>query len=97
MERKTTMSKHFSAEALFLDPADVPLAVAQLEAAGCQFQVYPDAVDPCGPTVFGRISGTTELGSEHELGDWLMEIVHALSGDVDEVGFDDPVNLGKAT
>ena len=76
--------KRFTAEILFLNPTDVATAVAALAAVGCKFEIDPDAEpDPCGPTVFGWITGTTELG-ENELDDWLLAIVDPLGGDVDE-------------
>jgi hypothetical protein len=86
-KRRTTMAwNHFEAEVLFLDPRDVPRAVEALTAVGCEFEIDHDAVDPCGPTVFGWVTGTTELG-ENELGDWLLAIVDPLDGDVVGCGF----------
>jgi hypothetical protein len=71
----------FRAEVLFTDPNDVPRAVKALAAVGCEFAIDHDAVDPCGPTVFGWATGTTELG-ENDIGDWLLAIVDPLGGDV---------------
>jgi hypothetical protein len=86
-KRRTKMTRnHFEAEILFLDPDDVPRAVEALAAVGCKFEIDHDAVDPCGPTVFGWVTGTTELG-ENGLGDWLAAIVDPLGGDVDAWGF----------
>jgi len=66
---RTTMTRnHLEAEVLFLNPDNVPPAVEALAAAGCKFEIDHGAVDPCGPTVFGWVTGTTELG-ENELGD----------------------------
>jgi hypothetical protein len=79
--------KRFSAEVLFLDPDDVPDAIAALAAAGCEFEHNPDAIDDYGPTVFGMVTGTTRLDSAG-LRDWLMGIVDPLNGDVVEWGFD---------
>jgi hypothetical protein len=78
-----TPGKEFEAEVLFFDPADVPRATEALVALGCEYKVDPDAIDEHGPTVFGWVTGATEL-DEHALGDWLSEIVHPLGGDVVE-------------
>jgi hypothetical protein len=45
---------------LFLCPDEAPRAIAALAAAGCEFK-HPDATDDFGPTVFGWVTGTTEL------------------------------------
>jgi hypothetical protein len=63
----------------------VPHAVEALAAVGCEFEIDHDAVDPCGPTVFGRATGTTEL-DEGDIGDWLLAIVDPLGGDVVQWG-----------
>ena len=76
----------FEAEILFLNPNDVPPAVEALAAVGCEFEIDHDAIDPCGPTVFGMVTGTTELG-ENDIGDWLLAIVDPLGGDVVQWGF----------
>jgi hypothetical protein len=76
----------FEAEILFLDPNNVPRAVEALAAADCEFEIDHDAIDPCGPTVFGMVTGTTELG-ENDIGDWLLAIVDPLGGDVVQWGF----------
>ena len=76
----------FEAEVLLLDPANVPRLVHELTAVGCEFTIDHDAVDPCGPTVFGLVTGTTELG-EDEVGDMLSDIVGPLGGDVIEWGY----------
>jgi len=75
----------FEAEILFLDPNDVPHAVEAFAAINCEFKINHDAVDPCGPTVFGLLTGTTEL-NEDDLGDWLHKILGPLGGDVVEWG-----------
>jgi hypothetical protein len=41
----------------------------------------PDAIDDCGPTVFGRVAGTTEL-DEMGLQDWLMPIIAPFGGNM---------------
>jgi hypothetical protein len=64
----------FEAEILFLNPNDVPPAVEALAAVGCEFEIDHDAIDPCGPTVFGWVAGATEL-SEDDIGDWLLACV----------------------
>jgi hypothetical protein len=79
--------KRFTAEILFLNPTDVATAVAALAAVGCKFEIDHDAIDPCGPTVFGQVTGTTEL-DENNIGDWLLAIVDPLGGDVVEWGFE---------
>jgi len=48
--------------------------IAALAAAGCEFKYDPDAIDPYGPTVFGWVTGTTEL-DDSKLPDWLLGIV----------------------
>jgi hypothetical protein len=50
-------------------------------AADCEFEYDPDAIDECGPTVFGLVTGTTEL-DENELHDWLLGVISP--GDVVE-------------
>jgi hypothetical protein len=75
----------FEAEILILDPADVPDAVEALAAVGCEFAIDHDAIDPFGPTVFGKVTGTTELG-DNAVFDWLQAIVEPLDGDVIECG-----------
>jgi hypothetical protein len=75
----------FEAEILFLEPDDVPHAVQVFTALGCHFEIHRDAVDPCGPTVFGLLTGTTEL-DEDDLGDWLREILTPLGADLYEWG-----------
>src|SRR5205814_1390761 len=84
-----TPRKRFTAWILFLDPNDAPGAIATLLTAGCEFQYDPDAIDDYGPTVFGTVTGTTEL-DENGLYDWLMDIIGPLTGDVAEWGFDSP-------
>jgi hypothetical protein len=76
----------FEAEVLFLHPDDVPRGVEALAAAGCEFEIDHDAIDEYGPTVFGRVTGTTELG-ESDIGDWLLAIVDPLNGDVVQWGY----------
>jgi hypothetical protein len=78
--------KQFAAEVLFLNPDDVPRAVRVLAARGCAFKTDLEAIDECGPTVFGEVTGTTKL-SEDELGDWLLDIVDRFGGDVAEWGY----------
>jgi hypothetical protein len=79
--------KRFSAEILFLDPRRVPHAIAELAAHDIEFKVNPAAVDPCGPTVFGEVTGTSEL-DEDELFDWLCTLICRLGGDMVECGYD---------
>jgi hypothetical protein len=79
-------SQKFQAEVLFLDPANVARATEVLTWFDCNFEIDRDAVDPCGPTVFGWVTGTTEL-EENDIGDWLLAIVDPLGGDVVEWGF----------
>jgi hypothetical protein len=52
--------QRFAAEVLFLDPVDVPAATAALAAVGCKYTIDLDAIDPCGPTVFGMVVGERE-------------------------------------
>jgi hypothetical protein len=81
--------KRFAAEVLFLDPNDVPRATAALIAVDCEYEVDHDAIDPYGPTVFGMVTGTTELG-EVEVGHWVGDIVGPLGGDVVEWRYGEP-------
>jgi hypothetical protein len=76
--------KRFTAEVLFLKPNDVPRAIEALAAADCEFEYNPDAIDDCGPTVFGMVTGTTELDAERAFRDWLMGIIGPFSGDLCE-------------
>ena len=76
----------FKAEVCFLDPNVVPQAVEALAAAGCEFEINHDAIDDCGPTVFGWTTGATNL-SEDDLGDWLLAIVDPFGGDVVAWGY----------
>jgi hypothetical protein len=78
--------KRFEAQILFLSPNDVPRGVEALAAAGCEFEIDHDAIDDLGPTVFGWVTGTTELG-ETDVGYWLLAIVDPLGGDVVQWGF----------
>ena len=81
--------KRFTAEVLFLKPNDVPRAIEALAAADCEFEYNPDAIDDCGPTVFGTVTGTTELlDGERAFHDWLVGIIGPFSGDVCEWGVD---------
>lgn|SRR5262249_30845679 len=71
----------FEAEVLFLDPTNVPLAVKALADVDCKFEINLDAVDEHGPTVFGTVTGMTEL-SEDDVGWWLCRVITPFSGDV---------------
>jgi hypothetical protein len=74
LEAQVNQSKRFEAEVLFLCPDEAPPAIAALAATGCEFKYDPDAIDPYGPTVFGWVTGTTEL-DDSKLPDWLLGIV----------------------
>jgi hypothetical protein len=76
----------FEAKVLFLDLADVSRATEALAMFDCEVEIDHDAIDDHGPTVFGMVTGTTELG-EDDLGDWLVSIVGPFGGDVVEWGF----------
>ena len=82
--------RRFSAEILFLDPDDVPRAIEALVAVGCEFELNPDAIDECGPTVFGNVTGMTEL-DEDDIGQWVLNIIEPFNGDVVEWGIDELV------
>jgi hypothetical protein len=60
--------RRFAAEVLFLNPADVPRAAEALIEAGCDFEVDHDAIDEHGPTVFGFVTGVTELAENDTSG-----------------------------
>jgi len=78
--------QEFEAETLILHPRDVPQVIATLAAAEVKFEADPTAIDPCGPTVFGTITGMTELNAD-ELDTWLLNILDPLGGDLIECGF----------
>ena len=66
--------KRFEAEVLFLCPEEAPPAIAALAAAGLEFNHDREAIDDYGPTVFGWVTGTTEL-DDGQLPDWLQCII----------------------
>jgi hypothetical protein len=78
--------KRFAAEVLFLDPSKVPRAVEALAAVDLEYEIDHDAIDPCGPTVFGMVTGNTEL-DEGDIAGWLQIIVGPFTGDVVEWGY----------
>jgi len=80
----STRSK-FEAEILILDPANVSRATEALAAVDCEFEINHGAINPYCPTVFGKVTGTTELG-DNAVFDWLQAIVEPLDGDVYECG-----------
>jgi hypothetical protein len=84
--------KRFAAEVLFLNPDDVPRAVEALAAADCEFTYDPESIDPCGPTVFGMVTGTTEL-DEDAVGHWVAAIIRP-GGDVVQWAYGEPWKIG---
>jgi hypothetical protein len=85
---ETNMLNPFACEVLFLSPNDVARATEALAAVGCKYEIDPDANgDP--PTVFGMVTGTTEL-AENAIGDWLLDILWPLGGDVVEWSYGPP-------
>jgi hypothetical protein len=82
-EVSMTTSIRFEAEVLFLDPDGVSSAVAALASQGLEFKRDLDAVDECGPTVFGMVTGTTEL-REDDIPQFVDGIISPFSGDVSE-------------
>jgi hypothetical protein len=76
----------FEAEILIHDPADVPNAMQALAVHGFHFTANPDAIDECGPTVFGTVSTIVAEVSEDELYSLLRDIIGPV-GDVAEWGF----------
>jgi hypothetical protein len=86
--------KRFAAEVLFLNPNDVPRATEALAAVDCEFEINHQACDPYGPTMFGTLVGTTEL-DEDELGNWLLDTVRPLGGDVVEWGYGEPWKIAE--
>jgi hypothetical protein len=78
----------FAAEVLFLDPADVAHATEALAAVGCDYTIDRDAIGDY-PTVFGIVTGTTEL-KQDAIGDWLLDILGPLGGDTVEWGYGPP-------
>jgi hypothetical protein len=83
------MRRHFAAEVLFLDPADVPRARKALAAVNCEYTIDPDAHDPYSDAVFGMVTGTSSL-EQGGIGDWLARIVGPHGGDVVEWGYGEP-------
>ena len=73
------------AEIQFLNPDQAPHGIAALAAADCEFEYDPDAIDECGPAVFGLVTGVTEL-DEDALWDWLDNIIEPFSGETLELG-----------
>jgi hypothetical protein len=73
----------FTAEVLFHNPNAAQRGVEALAAAGYEFEYRHDEIDDCGPTVFGTITGTTELDSSG-LFAWLAGIVYTFSGTITE-------------
>lgn len=89
--------KQFAAEVVFLDPADLPRAIEALALFGLNYKIDHDAIDPGGPTVFGFVTGTTEL-AEADIGCRVMQIVEPLGGAVVEWSYrkatDAPLRCG---
>jgi len=82
------MPKRFAAEILVRDIADLPRVRAALAAVGCSYEIDTDANgDP--PTVFGMVTGTTEL-KQDAIGDWLLDIVWPVGGNVVEWSYGEP-------
>jgi hypothetical protein len=81
--------KRFAAEVLFLNPSDIPRIVEALAAVNCELEIDRDAIDDCGPTVFGMVIGVTEL-DENKIGTWLGRILWPLGGDVVQWRFGPP-------
>jgi hypothetical protein len=72
----------FEAEVLFLNPNDAPRAVAALAAVDCEFEIDHDAIEDDSVTIFGWVTGITEVG-ENDIGAWLYTTVVArFGGDV---------------
>jgi hypothetical protein len=83
-DKEQTMStKPFAAEVLFLDPAEVPHAVAALASCGCNYVKDPDDRDEAGSTELGMVTGQTELPL-NAIGPWLNDIIDRFGGDVVE-------------
>ena len=80
------------AEILFLDPADVGPAIAELTALGFSVEIHEDMIDEGGPTVFIRAVVITEH-DDSTFFEWVQAIVEPLGGDVTEAGFEDQVTM----
>lgn len=83
------MMQRFEGIAQFLDPNEVSRGVEALAAVGCKFVRDASMVDACGPTVFGTISGESELLDENALWNRLQNILEPFDAEVCELGFDD--------
>jgi hypothetical protein len=98
--RRTTMTwNRFAAEVLFPNPADVPAAAAALAAVDCEYETDYDAIDDYSNSVFGMVTGTTELDVD-ELGRLLTDVVGPFGGDVLEWGcgrLNDELNAGSVS
>ena len=91
------------AEVLFLDPADVGPATAELAALGFKVKIHKDMVDPASPAVFTRIVGFTEL-DQLSFFHWMQGVVERFGGDTSDAGFAhadidgmDPVTIDEMT
>ena len=82
------MTRPFAAEILIRDPADVPRVRAALADVGCTYVIDADANgDP--PTTFGLAIGASTL-DQGDIGDWLLDIVWPIGGDVVEWSYGEP-------
>jgi hypothetical protein len=80
------------AEILFLDPADVNPAIAELITRDFSVEIHEEMIDEAGPTVFIR----AVVISEHDdstFHNWVQKIVEPLGGDVWEAGHADQVTM----
>lgn len=72
----------FTAKVLFLNQNAARRAVEALAAAGYEFEYRRDEIDDGEPTVFGTVTGTTELDDMGQF-TWLACLIRPFSGDIE--------------
>jgi hypothetical protein len=85
--------KRFCAEVLLANFNRVAPAAEALAAAGCEYEIDHDAIDPDGPAVFGLITGVSSL-PEGEIGLWLTSVLRGCGADIVEWGYGEPWKIG---
>jgi hypothetical protein len=79
------MLSRMSAEIMFLDPANVNPATAELISRDFEVLVLENSIDEHGPAVFILAGAITEL-DDSAFFHWVQTIVEPLGGDVLEAG-----------
>jgi hypothetical protein len=81
--------KRFCAEVLLANFNRVAPAAEALAAAGCEYEIDHDAIDPDGQAVFGLVTGVSSL-PEGEIGLWLAGVLRGCGADIVEWGYGEP-------